>query len=1215
MRRTASWICLFFCVASACGQVSISGKATLTGAVSLTAPASSIPLSPSSTQTLLSYTAPDSSPCTIEVSESATYSPLVHDVDTSLFTASPAVNSDDRAGNITSGTSRQFIIGKRMAEKGSNGKWYSRALQANTVHYYRYTCSDGAHTGSFQTGNIKLGNTYNEPLPADPNAASKPYVAQMGFNGHPEFTKWDITDSTARQETLIDPKTGLLLKRVAMPRDQALGFGADGPFDFTTATGGAWTNPSNVKVDDGSSATYSGSGSDFLYVSDTGYDNTALNQIGGRPTEFLYLQIKAWCSVGSCTSANATLQACLTIDGTTCWPTNATAKFQEIILGTSTSPSLTVIGTGCGVPILDCWTPAGYSPLTRVDLKSSGALGWLIRKKSSSTDQINIQYIRYVQGASLIMDWPASGSANLCSPTLVQNSVTLGLGYHCVLKTNGLDMLYWINHTTGDANYLGFFQVPTVSGPGGGFGGGACTGSRTLSGTTTTADETFYCSLADDSTPTRNVIVSCSLTTTNQTGSLSIACTNITPAAGNKDLNSLITAYTASDTPSFTSSMFGCAISGKQNGKLMILCQRSVQDTIGWNVVFDPTLVSSAAGCVGGGAAGCVVAAMSTWAHAPARWCVNHTSFVSGPTDIVWTAGKFFLNFGNLGDGPYTSNVTSGSLASATGAIAPGVGLCPAGTLRCDTVTVDGEPCDQTASAGEAAASVCPKNSSWAYLQDAVVGDIFQINGDFSEWIVLANKSGNSWTFQRGYGFHGSTTHTGTSVSAFCSSQDFAQPYTNWSWTWDAATDPHGTNSGGTTIKVAWDYDHTTPFPTQTVGGDAFWDPGCTTTPCYAIRTTGSMGDGPNIWVSSGPKFAGAIGTAAYSVLAEDHPGWLQSEATAAEKVWLLDGRPLQPTQTEVSDAASNVSGQLYKFTSTTSDGDNLSAIGGGTLGVINRKLQPTWAYCGTTPLTDISSAAAGNQIGTTGTDAYRYCEARLAGECRTGSAQGDIYANCPSQVVRSGSGTYGCAGQDQNLTTDICIGNSSAYLNGIAQVGFAANDFTGALGRTLTNGLAHYKLIDGFWSGQAFADASWVLFRSMYIGGAWTGAMIGKLPPFPSTDSYTRSTFVPITVNISAGAQNNALVKFWYAESNGYCTSRAEDCYAVAATVPTIPFKFPTDGTSGTLATLAGLSCGSGCSVLVPGISQRVVYYAVVLRDASNAILSTGATQVAIVP
>ncbi len=274
-------------------------------------------------------------------------------------------------------------------------------------------------------------------------------------------------------------------------------------------------------------------------------------------------------------------------------------------------------------------------------------------------------------------------------------------------------------------------------------------------------------------------------------------------------------------------------------------------------------------------------------------------------------------------------------------------------------------------------------------------------------------------------------------------------------------------------------------------------------------------------------------------------------------------------------------------------------------------------------PLIDASSAATGNVLSDAAADSYKYCVARKPGECRSASQSGDIYVNCPNEVKRN-DGSYGCMwySQNQDMPVDICVGNMSAYLNSIVQMGFKQNDFTGALGRTLTKGLAKYKLVDGYWHGKALSDASWVMFRSMYTSGAWTDILLGKLPPYPPTDSVVRSTFQPIPVKLTppAGlAIDNATVEFGYAENGEpgqfYCTSRQEECLATAATVPAVPFLFPSEGTGGVEAGVAGLSCVNGCSIAIPAISQRVLYYRVRYRDASNRTVATSQMETIAVP
>ena len=1446
------------------------------------------------TQASLSYTAPDSNACSVEVSESASYRPLVHDVDPILFAGS---NLDSRSESITSGPQRVFVAGKRRAEKATDGKWYSRALQAFTTHYYRITCGSSQVTGELPTANIALGNTYNEPLPADPAVSSRSYYSGVGSYAWPEFLNWNTLDPAARSESVIDPQTGMLLKRLALPQDQPITYlpgGGDHAFASILDPDGAWTVPtviwsiantrlasivvgsgsatvntlaphqllsgstvtlsgltgsaagangiyaisgvfsptsfqipqsalpantilqnstlavtaSAVNADDGVAATYTGSQSNFLLLRDQTLwigSGTNLYDIT-LPTEWLTLSVKAWCS-GACAGEGSKIQACLTINGVTCWPSNATAKYQELALPTSSTGTFLTLGST--IPILDSWTPAGYAPLNRADFSNRTGLanvdvtgvvtwqkggypntyfnpnwtngsrlsivgseckitavqgltqltidpascstplalpltgvafsgsnfGFLVRKKVAGTDTINLQYAKYTTGTSQYMDFTASGSVKLCSDTLTLNTATGGLGYHCVIPS-GWPLLYWVDHRTGDATYLGTFNRQAANGPDG-FAGGTCDGAYTMGGTTPAMPESFYCTGSDNETPVKSILVSCMLTSTNQPGNQSVSCSNLTPGTQGKDLLTLIAQFTAADTPAFDSSIFGCNLVGRQGSKLILACGRSVQDTLGWTVMFDPAKVDSAPGCVGAGAPGCVVAAATTWATAPARWCVAHTRFVAGKTDTLWIAGKFFSpnTPPQLADGPYVSTIVSPALA-ATPAIAAGTAACPAGSAGCDQVTVDGEPCDPTPAAGEATgSSVCPKNPAWVYLQDAKVGDTFSID---NEMLVLVAKNGSQWTLQRGYGINPAAAHSTMTLTAHCMARDFYHGISNWSWTWDTAADPHGTNSDGTTVRVAWDYDHPVPRTAVTIGGVPSYDNNCLLGggSCYAVRDgAGSMGDAPNRYVALAPPFSGATGTSLYIERAQDHPSWAQDNASNSERQWFADGRPLAPL-IDISDAAISVSGQLYRLTSTTTDGDNLSRVGyniyvvksaptslvaagnctnanpcpiwndttlvdsittmctitlnsgsgtvyvsrissgglgvtytsglsvstdacpatvgpgvpggatalwtwaanagtwaasgsdtrggsSGALGAINRRIEPTWAACGTQPLIDASSAAKGNVLSDTSADSYKYCVSGKSGECRTGSQQGDIYVNCPN-VTRRPAGSYGCTwGQEnQDQFVDICIGNMGAYLNSVVQIGFKQNDFTGALGRSVSKALGRYRLKDDYFHGIAFSDASWLMFRSMYTNGAWTDILLGKLPPYPPADSVARWKFQAIPVKLTPPpglAVNNAVIQFGYAENgtpgNFACTSRQEKCLATAATVPTTPFAFPSDGAGGQESGVAGLPCAAGCTLAIPAISQRMLYYQVKYRDASNKTLATGRMEVIAIP
>lgn len=203
---------------------------TVTGVIGvislLSEPQADITLTVTATsrQIVIRYTAPDTNTCTVEGSESNTYSPLVNDVNTSLFSGA---NLDSRAGSLGAGTvNRVFVLGTIPDMKGlisnlaSDGKRYGLALQPATTHYIRVTC--GSHTGvtSITTRNRPLGMTRSWERP----------MASAGVYAYPTL------DESDRNQVLSDPVTGIRIRKLSNPNEDTTG----GPIS-TPASGAPWT--------------------------------------------------------------------------------------------------------------------------------------------------------------------------------------------------------------------------------------------------------------------------------------------------------------------------------------------------------------------------------------------------------------------------------------------------------------------------------------------------------------------------------------------------------------------------------------------------------------------------------------------------------------------------------------------------------------------------------------------------------------------------------------------------------------------------------------------------------------------------------------------------------------------------------------------------------------------------------------------------------------
>jgi len=364
-------------------------------------------------------------------------------------------------------------------------------------------------------------------------------------------------------------------------------------------------------------------------------------------------------------------------------------------------------------------------------------------------------------------------------------------------------------------------------------------------------------------------------------------------------------------------------------------------------------------------------------------------------------------------------------------------------------------------------------------------------------------------------------------------------------------------------------------------------------------------------FTSANPPFAGVYGHP-WGFDAGNHPNAAGADASAYEAIRAFDNTPVQGGG---GDPSFNlVTGQLYVATpSLVTDPDD--SFGSGSTVGINRKLMAQGDSCGSHPLIDISGPSS--SMATDASGSYAACFVRNNGECYPSSTVGQVYVNCPGVVWTYCSGTSIHGGTPLGVGNDICVGNISAAGDAVRQFTLDRTDYAGAYTRDLVSATSRLRMVYGFENNRVLPDNSWLLFRADWLEYQRSDMWMAKMLPYPAPDSVARGTFVPVTVTVKppAGlAVDNAIVQFGYQEYGAPqhidCTTRNDACIAAASTVPAgnQPFYFASENP-------AGAPCASGCTITIPAISQRILYYRIEYRAANKSVLASGPLTAVVVP
>ena len=692
--------------------------------------------------------------------------------------------------------------------------------------------------------------------------------------------------------------------------------------------------------------------------------------------------------------------------------------------------------------------------------------------------------------------------------------------------------------------------------------------------------------------------------------------TNLTrPSQAGGSLTARMQAFDARYDPNIFSTVNVFQVYSNQ----IILQSYSTQNSLGWIIYTD--------------LAGNVLSMANTYADsADARWSGLHfTTAGPGQNGVYWSTENLLNGLcpsANTGCGPYGYSVTAIN-GSAMGTLSTTptytIGGCPgagadAATLAaygafgtgCDILTLSGtEPCKgPTISSYESSNfPLCSWNSAYRGLKLTsttfgsgqalrladTMGDLGTYSNNNSEiMMVVGILSGNRVVVLRNYspGTGPSLTdHNGTiqthaaNFNLFMAAGLSASSCYNF---WNYSTDTHGLAQRcqyGTVFASHGDwFGSISTFTSDYTAQD---HPGYNVCllPGFGCATSGqTLGSPYAASILPAEWFGGYAGLGMYSGFSDNHthvPRY-PSLMPVVDQNTFLDMNKTGSFQFLYSGATfTSITGSLYKISGTPPPP-----------GGINIKYRPYRAWSGSHNLKDVSGP--GSSIGGASGDNWKVCYAYLANECQSGSSPGDVYMNSPSPYLTGGS----CQGQSDAVNTP-CFGWSSPELDNVTQYHVDRG--------VLQNGEAFRALGQSFagnFATTSFANSRYVPDGSGAISDmilpARSDLYVWKVEPTTTFDSQVRSNFINVPVVLSGRSGDTVRVRFGYAEyaapSALQCSARAESC-ATDSTGAT-PYLFASE-------TQQWTACSSGCTLNVPTIPGRVVYYVVDRKNGSTTVSS----------
>jgi hypothetical protein len=264
----------------------------------------------------------------------------------------------------------------------------------------------------------------------------------------------------------------------------------------------------------------------------------------------------------------------------------------------------------------------------------------------------------------------------------------------------------------------------------------------------------------------------------------------------------------------------------------------------------------------------------------------------------------------------------------------------------------------------------------------------------------------------------------------------------------------------------------------------------------------------------------------------------------------------------------------------------------------VDYKARPLLGWSGPKVLKDVSGPAS--NLATA--DDYTLCYAYKAGECHSGSLQGQSFVKVPNVYVAGGQWGDICH-TGMEFAQIPCLMSAAPAAGYVRQFRSDRADVNGADQRLITSLLRPYGTQFPYLQAVAHPSGNLLMAAS---GGNVEGIRqpywVIKLPPFPDPPAR-RNTLGGLKIQIGQrSGMTQARVRFGY-NTSFHCTERADACVTDSAVSP---FAFAASDT------LTGTSCASGCSITVPAIPGRLTYYRVETYNGSTWD-TTGDTMIAV--